>query len=386
MDELLTPLTDALALLHDAKVLHRDIKPANICIREEAGDPVLLDFGASKYSLSEMTGTTAAIVSCGYSPYEAYAAHSKQQGAWTDIYGLGATVYRALGNGPPPEATARVLNDSMVPLHSQRLPGFRPEFLAAVDWALSVQPRNRPQSVAEWQPRLLAGSSNTAALGRQARPVLVTGTDARAPSLEAAAGRAPRRRATALGLAALLLLGGGAGLALGIGWIPSTLAPWLGEDASYRQRAVEEARPQAALARASAEAEDHKARDAEHRRIAAIRAEQDDKARDAERQRLASLKAEEDRKARDAERQRLTAAPKTAEPNKPTTDPRSRASRCAPQARITWKRTNGWGALAVGATNCGFSWGLRNKVVAEWRALDWCRRKSTDCKIVEYNQ
>jgi len=63
LDELVAPLTDALALLHEAKVLHRDIKPANICIREETGDPVLLDFGASKYSMSEMTGTTAAIVS-----------------------------------------------------------------------------------------------------------------------------------------------------------------------------------------------------------------------------------------------------------------------------------------------------------------------------------
>src|SRR5262245_44007843 len=96
LDELVAPLTDALALLHEAGVLHRDIKPANICIREETGDPVLLDFGASKYSLSEMTGTTAAIVSRGYSPYEAYAAESKQQGPWTDIYALGDTVYRAL--------------------------------------------------------------------------------------------------------------------------------------------------------------------------------------------------------------------------------------------------------------------------------------------------
>src|SRR5215475_7630773 len=158
LDELVAPLTDALALLHEAKVLHRDIKPANICIREETGDPVLLDFGASKYSMSEMTGTTAAIVSRGYSPYEAYAAESKQQGAWTDIYALGATLYRALTDGPPPEATERLLSDTIVPLCSQSLPGLRPEFLAAVDWALTVQPRSRPQSIGEWQPRLLAGS------------------------------------------------------------------------------------------------------------------------------------------------------------------------------------------------------------------------------------
>jgi serine/threonine protein kinase len=220
LDELVAPLTDALALLHEAKVLHRDIKPANICIREETGDPVLLDFGASKYSMSEMTGTTAAIVSRGYSPYEAYAAESKQQGAWTDIYALGATLYRALTDGPPPEATERLLSDTIVPLRSQRLPGLRSEFLAAVDWALTVQPRARPQSIAEWQPRLLAGNE-AATRSWQARRLqgggsYVGGEPSSTPSKAtvhmsgSTAARPSRRRSVALALALLLVLGGGA--------------------------------------------------------------------------------------------------------------------------------------------------------------------------------
>jgi len=132
--------------------------------------------------------------------------------------------------------------------------------------------------------------------------------------------------------------------------------------------------------------ENRRTRDAERQRLAALQAEEDRKAREAERQRLVALQAaEEDRKAREAERQRLSAL-KPAEPSKPQADPKGHAARCAPQARITWKRTPGWGALAVGTANCGFSWGLPNKVRAEWRALDICRSKSTDCKIVEYNQ
>jgi hypothetical protein len=219
LDELVAPLTDALALLHEAKVLHRDIKPANICIREETGDPVLLDFGASKYSMSEMTGTTAAIVSRGYSPYEAYAADSKQQGAWTDIYALGATLYRALTDGPPPEATERLLNDTIVPLRSQRLPGLRPEFLAAVDWALTVQPRARPKSIAEWQPRLLAGSeaANRSWQARRLQDGSYVGGEASGARSkatvrisEAAAGRPSRSRSVALAFLLLLVLGGGA--------------------------------------------------------------------------------------------------------------------------------------------------------------------------------
>jgi serine/threonine protein kinase len=219
LDELVAPLTDALALLHEAKVLHRDIKPANICIREETGDPVLLDFGASKYSMSEMTGTTAAIVSRGYSPYEAYASDSKQQGAWTDIYALGATLYRALTDGPPPEATERLLNDTIVPLRSQPLQGLRPEFLAAVDWALTVQPRARPQSITEWQPRLLAGNEE-ATRSWQARRLQGSGSyvgeSSGTPSKatvrmsESAGARPSRHRSVALALVLLLVLGGGA--------------------------------------------------------------------------------------------------------------------------------------------------------------------------------
>ncbi|MGC8020645.1 serine/threonine protein kinase, partial [Salmonella enterica] len=84
-------------------------------------------------------------VSRGYSPYEAYAAESKAQGPWTDIYGLAATVYRALTGEAPPEATERLLSDDIVLLKTQGLPDYRAGFLDAVDWGLRVQPKDRPQ-------------------------------------------------------------------------------------------------------------------------------------------------------------------------------------------------------------------------------------------------
>jgi hypothetical protein len=311
LDELVAPLTDALMLCHEAEVLHRDIKPANICIREETGDPVLLDFGASKYSMSEMTGTTAAIVSRGYSPYEAYAADSKQQGAWTDIYAFGATIYRALTNAPPPEATERRLNDTIVPLRSQRLPGLRPEFLAAVDWALNVQPRERPQSIAEWQPRLLAGSE-LAARTWQARRLqggdTYVGGEASGPGPKAtermsqsAAARPPRRRAAALALVVLLLLGG------------SALAMWQVYEQKQKQeetrredearrnseteaRRLAEARKQAEeAARRQAEANRAETNRAETNRAEANRAEAKRKADEEDRRQ--AKRAEEERQA-----------------------------------------------------------------------------------------
>jgi hypothetical protein len=306
LDELVAPLTDALALLHEAKVLHRDIKPANICIREETGDPVLLDFGASKYSMSEMTGTTAAIVSRGYSPYEAYAADSKQQGAWTDIYALGATVYRALMDGPPPEATERLLNDTIVPLRSERLPGLRPEFLAAVDAALAVRPRARPQSVAEWQPRLLAGSE-TAARSWQARGLQssggyvggeVSGVRSKATVRMSQPGKArtSRRSAVALAFVMVLLLGGG------------TFAMWHMQEQQKQEevRRQDEARRNAeAEAQRLAEARRQAEEDARRRTDAASKADQAKQRAEEDRQaalRAAAAKAEQEEADRQAKR------------------------------------------------------------------------------------
>src|SRR5262245_20252805 len=157
LDGMLPGLLEALDLTHGEGVLHRDIKPANIYIRASDGTPVLLDFGASKLDFGEKTGTTAAIVSRGYSAQEADATDGRHQGPWTDIYGMAATLYYALTGRPPPEATERVLRDEIVPASRLAVQGFRPTFLGAIDWGLRVQPKERPQSVAQWLPALLHG-------------------------------------------------------------------------------------------------------------------------------------------------------------------------------------------------------------------------------------
>ncbi|MBL8567052.1 MAG: protein kinase [Hyphomicrobiaceae bacterium] len=163
LDELLPPLLDALEVVHGAGILHRDIKPANIYIRAADHTPVLLDFGAARYaSAGDNAGTTAAIVSKGYSPHEAYATDSRLQGPWTDIYGLAATIYRALSGSAPPESTLRVLEDHCVPAVDLDLPAsgaYRYDFLAAIDRALAVMPKDRPQSVADWRQQLLPSAS-----------------------------------------------------------------------------------------------------------------------------------------------------------------------------------------------------------------------------------
>ncbi len=157
LDRLLWPLLDAIDLMHRSDFLHRDIAPDNIIVRAD-GTPVLLDFGASRRVVSHMSGTLTGVVKQGYSPQEQYSSDNRSQGPWTDIYSLGATLYLAVTGKVPTEATARMLEDGMMPALDGARGGYRPEFLSAIDAAMRLHPRNRPQSVPEWREMLFQGA------------------------------------------------------------------------------------------------------------------------------------------------------------------------------------------------------------------------------------
>ena len=151
------PLLDGLEVVHKAGFLHRDIKPGNIYIRED-GSPVLLDFGAARMR----TGDLTTIVSPGFAPFEQY--HNKgNQGPWSDLYALGGVLYWMITGNKPHEAAARIKADTMPSaLQSADRALYRPEFLAAIDWALAPNEDERPQSVAEWRESIAgSGLANT---------------------------------------------------------------------------------------------------------------------------------------------------------------------------------------------------------------------------------
>ena len=151
---IVAPLLDGLEVIHRAGFLHRDIKPGNIYIRED-GSPVLLDFGSARQNATELT----AVVSPGYAPFEQYHTHGKQ-GPWSDIYAFGGVLYWMVAGSMPQEAPARVREDNMAAaVQVGDKSRFRPEFLAAIDWALSPFEDQRPQNVAEWRAALLETKS-----------------------------------------------------------------------------------------------------------------------------------------------------------------------------------------------------------------------------------
>jgi serine/threonine protein kinase len=192
LDQFLGPLLDALEMIHKRDFLHRDIAPDNIIMRKDRS-PVLIDFGSARGEIASQSRTVSALVKPGYSPYEQYATTTSQQGPWTDIYALGATLYQAVTGKRPPDSPSRVVKDEYVPARDAAVGSYRAGFLAAIDKALCVEPKARPQSVLEWRGPLLAPPDKPApvrqklAVGlglRKARePVPVPTAAVRAPTV-----------------------------------------------------------------------------------------------------------------------------------------------------------------------------------------------------------
>lgn len=102
--------------LHDAGMVHRDISPENIMI-DDRGKVWLIDFGATRNNNIEQQQTITIMIKRGYAPEEQYRAKG-EQGSFTDVYALCATMYHMLTGEMPPEATERILKDEIRPLES----------------------------------------------------------------------------------------------------------------------------------------------------------------------------------------------------------------------------------------------------------------------------
>ncbi|HEY9025160.1 MAG TPA: protein kinase, partial [Burkholderiaceae bacterium] len=175
---LLAPLLDGLALVHHKGVLHRDIKPDNICVRDSDGSLVLLDFGAARPA-SGAAPDAPSILTPGYAPIEQYLGDN--QGPWTDLYAFGATLYWMVCGQRPREAPERKrAPQADIPAEQAGAGRYSPEFLRAIDWALQVQPEDRPQDVASFRRALFAAHASS--LGLQEALARTGDTEAEAPA------------------------------------------------------------------------------------------------------------------------------------------------------------------------------------------------------------
>lgn len=158
------PVLSGLQAVHDAGLLHLDIKPDNIYLRAN-GQPMLIDFGSAR-QIRAAAGQTVALTP-QYSALEQYPDQGTP-GPWTDVYSIGATLYRCITGKPPADvierhnAIGRTTIDPLTPATKLERPLYSPHIRACVDLALKIAPQERPQSAYALQQGLMGKDINRA--------------------------------------------------------------------------------------------------------------------------------------------------------------------------------------------------------------------------------
>ncbi|WP_375335980.1 protein kinase [Nocardia sp. SYP-A9097] len=146
-------LAGAIETAHRAEVLHRDVKPANVLL-SRYGEPQLTDFGIARIPGGFRTSTSLITGSPAFTAPEVL--KGDEPTVRSDVYGLGSTLFALLTGHAAYERQAgekivaqflRITNQPVPDLREQEIP---PDVAAAIEAAMSPDPRHRPESAVEF--------------------------------------------------------------------------------------------------------------------------------------------------------------------------------------------------------------------------------------------
>ena len=128
----------------------------------------LIDFGAARDYLDSGNRSLSVMLKPGFAPEEQYFARG-QQGPWTDIYALCATIYRAITGITPPESVERLRNDT---LKAPSALGIRisPAEETALLKGMAVSQEERWQTIPELNAALYGGDGKPLDSAQPAKP------------------------------------------------------------------------------------------------------------------------------------------------------------------------------------------------------------------------
>ncbi|MDD4312422.1 MAG: serine/threonine-protein kinase [Eubacteriales bacterium] len=155
---LFRPLLTSLAHVHAEGLLHRDISPDNIILRPN-GTLTLIDFGSARQISASGEHSNTINVKHGFAPEEQYRTHG-EQGPWTDVYGICATMYRLMTGQTPPQALDRLTSGAAITPPRQLGADLTPAQESAILHGLGVNAQYRTRDMQSLEKELYADAGN----------------------------------------------------------------------------------------------------------------------------------------------------------------------------------------------------------------------------------
>lgn len=151
--KIILPILNALSDMHKAQLIHRDVAPDNIFLCDN-GKIKLLDFGSARLAVDENEKSLSIMLKHGFAPKEQYSSRSNQ-GPWTDVYAVCATLYKMITGEVPPDSIDRK-SDSLKPLSAFGINGYA-ALEEVITKGLEVEAEDRYQDVKTLKKELVLG-------------------------------------------------------------------------------------------------------------------------------------------------------------------------------------------------------------------------------------
>lgn len=142
------PVLRELEKVHAKGIIHRDIAPDNIMIDKD-GKVKLIDFGAAKHATTFHSKSMSVVLKPGYSPEEQYRSRGNQ-GPWTDVYAISATLYRLITGVVPIDAQERKNSENILKKPSELGVDIPENIEIAIMNGMNIYAENRYQGAKEF--------------------------------------------------------------------------------------------------------------------------------------------------------------------------------------------------------------------------------------------
>lgn len=157
MYDVIGPIIDDLARIHQMGIVHRDLSPDNIILQAN-GIAKVIDFGTARTVFQKEDGsnkTMTVMLRQQYAPKEQYLPNGPV-GAWSDVYSLCATMYFMLSGKNPENVFEREAKDIEKEFSVEKDFSNAQKFIHVLEKGMNVDYKKRYQSMEELQKELKA--------------------------------------------------------------------------------------------------------------------------------------------------------------------------------------------------------------------------------------